>query len=128
MTLFLDTCDSEQTVIYLIDTKFLAAHIWPSKKTQQESLHIEIAKFLKKSKVLLKDLDKVGVVVGPGHFSRVRTGVVTANTLAYALGIPVVGIKKLEEIDFKNILKLKGQKSVEVYYDREPNITAPKKK
>lgn len=128
MILFLDTCDSEKTSIYLVDDKFLAAHIWPSQKTQQEKLHTEIAKFLKKSKIKLSDLDKVGVVVGPGHFSRVRTGVVTANTLAYALDIPVVGVRKTEELDFKSILKLKGQKSVEVYYDREPNITQPKKK
>lgn len=128
MTLFLDTCDSEKTSVYLVDAKKLAAHIWPSKKTQQEKLHTEISKFLKKQKVKLQDLEKVAVVVGPGHFSRVRTGVVTANTLAYALNIPVVGVKKTEEPDFKFILQSKGQKSVDVFYDREPNITQPKKK
>lgn len=31
----------------------------------------------------------VSVVPGPGRFSRVRLGVVTANALAWALGVPL---------------------------------------
>jgi tRNA A37 threonylcarbamoyladenosine modification protein TsaB len=128
MMLFLDTSDPAQTALYLLDKASLKAHIWQSRFSQQEKLHGEIAKFLKKYKVPLKKLTKVGVVTGPGHFSRVRTGVVTANTLGYALGILVVGVKKSDPIDFKSILKQKGQKAAEVFYDRAPNISQPKKK
>jgi tRNA threonylcarbamoyladenosine biosynthesis protein TsaB len=128
MILFLDTSDPAQTAVYLIDKSSIKAHIWPSQFNQQEKLHGEIAKFLKKYKVSLQKLSKIGVVTGPGHFSRVRTGVVTANTLAYALNIPVVGVKKSQELDFKSIFKDKGQKSVDVFYDRAPNISKPKKK
>lgn len=128
MILLLDTSDPEQTAAYLLDKDSIKAHVWPSKFSQQEKLHSEIAKFLKKYKISLQKLKKIGVVTGPGHFSRVRTGVVTANTLGYALNIPVVGIKKTEALDFKTVLKDKGQKSVEVFYDRAPNISKPKKK
>jgi tRNA threonylcarbamoyladenosine biosynthesis protein TsaB len=128
MILFLDTSDPAQTAVYLLSKDSIKAHIWPSQYSQQEKLHGEIAKFLKKYKVSMQKLDKVGVVTGPGPFSRVRTGVVTANTLGYALNIPVVGIKKTQELDFKAVLKDKGQKSVEVFYDRAPNISKPKKK
>jgi tRNA threonylcarbamoyladenosine biosynthesis protein TsaB len=128
MILFLDTSDPSQTAAYLLDKDSIKAHVWPSRFSQQEKLHGEIAKFLKKYKVSLQKLDKVGVVTGPGHFSRVRTGVVTANTLGYALNIPVIGVKKSGELDFKAILKDKGQKSVDVFYDREPNISKPKNK
>jgi hypothetical protein len=54
--------------------------------------------------------------------------VVTANTLGYALKIPVVGVKKLGTgLNLQAIYKQKSQKSVEVYYDRAPNITMAKK-
>lgn len=130
MMLFLDTSHPEQTSLYLLDQKLLAAHIWESSRSQQEKLHQEISKLLKKNKVKLEQLDKIGVVTGPGFFSRVRSGVVTANTLAYALGVPVVGVKRVgqTELDFKSILKMKGQNSVEVYYEKGPNITKPKKR
>ena len=35
------------------------------------------------------DLRGIDVVPGPGRFSRVRLGVVTANALSWALGIPL---------------------------------------
>jgi tRNA threonylcarbamoyladenosine biosynthesis protein TsaB len=129
MILLFDTSDPEQTSFYLLQKDSLKAHVWLSHKKQAEIFHSEISKFLKKCKVGLQSLKKIAVVVGPGHFSRIRTGVVTANTLAYALKIPVIGIKKLGTgINFSALMKMKGQKSVDVYYDRQPNITKPRKK
>jgi tRNA threonylcarbamoyladenosine biosynthesis protein TsaB len=129
MMLFLDTSDPERTSLFLIDKKIVSSKIWPSKKDQSEKLHSEIQKFLKKSKIPLQNLNKIGVVVGPGHFSRVRTGVVTANTLAYALNIPIVGVKKLGTgINFSSLIKQKGTKAVAVYYAKAPNITKAKTK
>ncbi len=130
MMLFIDTSGPEQTFFYLLDNKGLVkTYGWNSRRSQSENLHVEIEKFLKRNKLTLKKLNKLGVVTGPGSFSRVRTGVVTANTLAYALGIPVVGVKKLGTgINFSAVARDKGKKSVEVFYDRQPNITIPKKK
>jgi len=129
MLLFFDTSGAEHTAIYLIGPKSIRAHVWASQRTQQETLHGELAKFLKKSRVPLSSVSRVGAVVGPGFFSRVRTGVVTANTLAYALDIPVTGYRKdSEEIDFAKVMTAKPGKSLTVYYDRPPNITKPKKK
>jgi tRNA threonylcarbamoyladenosine biosynthesis protein TsaB len=130
MMLFLDTSVPEQTFLFLLDEKGLKKiHVWPSKFTQSETLHEEIGTFLSKNKVTWPQVKKIGVVIGPGFFSRVRTGVVTANTIGYALNIPVVGIKKLGTgINFNAVVKLKGTKSVPVFYDRKPNITKSKKK
>jgi tRNA threonylcarbamoyl adenosine modification protein YeaZ len=129
MMLFLDTSDPEQTSLFLLGDNAARAHVFKSKKDQSEKLTDQIHRFLNKYKVKLSKLEKIGVVTGPGFFSRIRTGVVTANTLAYALNIPVVPVKKLGTgINFSAVLKQKGQKSVQVFYDRAPNITKPKSK
>lgn len=42
-----------------------------------------------------KDLVAIAVDLGPGSFTGVRVGVTAAKTLAWALGIPVVGVTSL---------------------------------
>jgi len=39
-----------------------------------------------------RDLDAVACAVGPGSFTGIRIGIATAATLAYAAGIPTVGV------------------------------------
>jgi tRNA threonylcarbamoyl adenosine modification protein YeaZ len=43
-----------------------------------------------------QDLTAVGVGVGPGPFTGLRVGLVTARTLGYALAIPVYGVCTLD--------------------------------
>lgn len=42
------------------------------------------------------DLDALGVCVGPGNFTGVRISVASARGLSLSLGIPAVGVSKLE--------------------------------
>lgn len=44
----------------------------------------------------LSDLDVLVVDVGPGRFTGLRVGVATVRALAFALGMPVVGVTSLE--------------------------------
>ncbi|MCP3028828.1 tRNA (adenosine(37)-N6)-threonylcarbamoyltransferase complex dimerization subunit type 1 TsaB [Halobacillus sp. A5] len=43
-----------------------------------------------------EELDRVAVAHGPGSYTGVRIGLTTAKTMAWSLGIPVVGISSLE--------------------------------
>ena len=45
---------------------------------------------LRSTGFLQSDVRSIAVVPGPGTFSRVRLGVVTANALAWALGLPLI--------------------------------------
>ncbi len=82
---------------------------------QAEKLLPAIEAVLKKNKVELKDVKKIKVRNRGGSFTSLRIGVVTANALAYALGIRIEGENGSK--------KIKGIEIVEPIYGKEPNIT-----
>ncbi len=105
---------------------------------QSEKLLPAMAELLKKNNIKLTQLKGIAVVSGPGGFTSLRIGVVTANTLAYALKIPVVGIKRAEfnnnqELVKKILASFKRSKGKFVlakniilpFYGGEPNISHP---
>ncbi|WP_375201877.1 tRNA (adenosine(37)-N6)-threonylcarbamoyltransferase complex dimerization subunit type 1 TsaB [Hyphococcus sp.] len=53
------------------------------------------ASALKKAGVSIRDLDRVGVVVGPGGFTGVRVALSFARGLGVGTGIPILGITSL---------------------------------
>jgi tRNA threonylcarbamoyl adenosine modification protein YeaZ len=65
---------------------------------QGETLAPLIDEVCRAGGVALTDLDVVGVGLGPGPFTGLRVGVVTAAGLADALGIPVHGMCSLDAI------------------------------
>jgi tRNA threonylcarbamoyl adenosine modification protein YeaZ len=135
MILFINTAEEKNILVALIDNqKIKAKQESKSEYRQIEELLPLIAKLLKSNKVKLEDLSGIIVVVGPGGFTSIRIGVVTANILSFALNIPVVGVKKEVEHDLADLVeeglaKLKKAKTGEIvmpFYDKEPNITTPK--
>jgi tRNA A37 threonylcarbamoyladenosine modification protein TsaB len=80
-----------------------------------------------------RELAGVCVVEGPGSFSAVRGGVLDANLLARFLRVSLVAVSAGDAQDLEGLAArlASGDVSTSTYvapvYDREPNITMPKK-
>ncbi|MBI2607357.1 MAG: tRNA (adenosine(37)-N6)-threonylcarbamoyltransferase complex dimerization subunit type 1 TsaB [Candidatus Doudnabacteria bacterium] len=130
MTLFIDTTDDQSIRLSLVDGKKVYNKIWSVERRSSETLFPKLSVLLKSKRVKFTDLEKIVGVLGPGPFSRTRTGIVAANALAYALDIPLVGIKKNQVP--KNLLSLKkfkgSKQNLKPFYARPANITKPKRR
>ncbi len=65
-----------------------------------------------------RDLDAVAVGLGPGPFTGLRVGVVTAATLADALGIPSYGVCSLDALGVGERIAMTDARRREVYWAR----------
>jgi len=128
MILFIDTTNFETAHIALVlpDGK-IRQMAWQGNELS-ETLLPNVQKLLQKAKVKITAIQKIAVRVGPGGFSRTRTGVAIANAFGFALNIPIVALKVNESWDPSLLAAAKGQKMVAPVYGAEPNITMPKKK
>jgi tRNA threonylcarbamoyladenosine biosynthesis protein TsaB len=54
----------------------------------------------------LRDVESIVVAVGPGMFTGLRVGVVTAKTLAYVQKVPLLGVNTLEVIAAQTAISL----------------------
>lgn len=131
MYLFINTADSEKIILAFIadNGQILIKKKIEAKYKQSEKLLLNIDKILKD----IKDIKGIMVIKGPGSFTALRIGVVTANTLAWALHIPIIGIKldnkqneELIKIGVENLKKIKKFKQVMPEYGMEPNISKSK--
>jgi len=124
MILYIDTTQNNLIEVSLKDkNKLVAVKKFKSHRTQAEKLLPAIEKLLKANKLKLSDLKKIEVGNRGGSFTSLRIGVVTANALAYALGISVEGN------DGASKIVRSGRRSFKVaepIYDREPEITVKK--
>ena len=96
-----------QTVLAL-DTSgphVAAAVLWPGGETawveamakgQAERLMPLVEEVLAEAGLVPRDLDLIGVGVGPGNFTGIRIAVSAARGLALGLGVPAIGVSGLE--------------------------------
>jgi len=77
---------------------------------------------LKKENLSLNNLQGLAVRVGVGKFTSTRVAVTVANTLAFALNIPVVGVKEFMENTVEEIKQQTPGIYVSASYSGEPNI------
>ncbi len=129
MILIIDASSREEVKLGLLAKNKAFWHKFQVNYDFSQKLPLEIEKFLKKRKISLKTLEKLAISAGPGPFSHIRTAVASANALALALNIPILAVLGLTpDFSGENLQKIKPQKTIVPFYEREPNITINKVK
>ncbi len=98
ITLALDTALQRCSVAILQDHHLLAKQQLEMGKGHAENLAPLIVQTLKQAGIGLKQVDQVGVVIGPGGFTGVRVGIAFARGLALGTNIKLIGINSLEAL------------------------------
>jgi len=131
--LFINTSKEKELDVFLLNNNKITnkLSIKGDFKVSENLLKL-INKLLKKSNLLPDQLKGIIAVSGPGPFTSLRIAAAVANTLAFALKIPVAGIPNKDNLSDQQLLK-KGLKEMKIgnyiqpFYNQEPNITIAKK-
>lgn len=91
----LDTSLQRCSVAILKDGALVADQSLEMERGHAERLAPMAAKALADTGIAIRDLDRIGVVVGPGGFTGVRVGLSFARGLAIGTGLDVVGVTSL---------------------------------
>lgn len=93
--LLIETC-TERGIIAVADEKGpVFQKELPFGSLQSRSLVVYIDEILREFKTPLRTLDAIGVGIGPGSYTGIRSGVAVAQAFAYARKIPLIGVTSL---------------------------------
>ncbi|WP_198412313.1 tRNA (adenosine(37)-N6)-threonylcarbamoyltransferase complex dimerization subunit type 1 TsaB [Nocardioides mangrovicus] len=96
MLLAFDTATARVTVALHDGEQVVATFTADEQMRHGEMLAPGIASVLEQAGAITTDVTAVAVGVGPGPFTGLRVGLVTARTMSLALGIPVYGVCTLD--------------------------------
>lgn len=127
--LAIKTDQPKATVAVYQDNQELGKYDWEAGRQLAETLHQVIASTLKEVGKDWQDVEGIVGYSGPGSFTGLRIGLTTANTLAYAQNIPIVGQGGTEDWLQRGIERLEaGQNDSQILpeYGANPHITSPR--
>lgn len=81
-----------------VDGRMVAARSLPERRAHAELLMPLIGDLCQECGIELRELTGIAVGVGPGPFTGLRVGVVTAATLGAVLQVPVTGVCSLDVV------------------------------
>ncbi|MDN5894823.1 MAG: tRNA (adenosine(37)-N6)-threonylcarbamoyltransferase complex dimerization subunit type 1 TsaB [Nocardioides sp.] len=96
MLLSFDTASPLVTVALAEGTEVLAERVTEMAMKHGEQLAPLIAGVLEDAGAVRQDVSAIAVGVGPGPFTGLRVGLVTARTLGFVLDVPVYGVCSLD--------------------------------
>lgn len=96
--LAIDTSNLVLSVAVIDDTHMLGEYTTNMNKNHSIRLMDCIAELLDELGLAPEQLDGIAVAQGPGSYTGVRIGVATAKSMAWSLGIPLVGVSSLQAV------------------------------
>ena len=110
----------------------VAYKAWLAHRQLAETLHQEIRDLLAAHGKTLQDIEGIICFQGPGSFTGLRIGITVANTLAYALEVPIIAAGNEQQSDWRQEAishLLTGESDITALpeYGSEANITLSKK-
>ncbi len=87
---------TEQAGVALTNGDRVAELGWHAGRDQSRTLLAAVDELLDLQGVALPDLAGIAVATGPGAFTALRVGLGTAKGLAFALGLPLLGVSTLD--------------------------------
>jgi tRNA threonylcarbamoyladenosine biosynthesis protein TsaB len=94
--LLIETSTERGVVALFEGTTLLIEKILPFGYNQSQHLMTELQACFSACQMQPKQLDYIGIGVGPGSYTGIRIGVAVAKGIAYACQIPLVGFSSLE--------------------------------
>jgi tRNA threonylcarbamoyladenosine biosynthesis protein TsaB len=85
------------------DGNVLAEEVRPPAREHAESLAVMVKGLIEDLGMTVRDLDGLGVAMGPGSFSGIRVGLATVKGMGLVLGKPVAGISSLEILAWEGL-------------------------
>lgn len=80
----------EAELCLYVDMVCVNTEVWQAHRQLAETIHQKIQELLKRNSKSLEDVQGIACFQGPGSFTGLRIGLTVANTLAYAIGVPIV--------------------------------------
>src|SRR5688572_24626220 len=96
MQLCIDAADDRPGVALAVDGIVGESLTWETQQNHSKELLPNIDRLLTEAKHSKADVSAVFVDVGPGGYAALRVGVSIAKGLAHGLGLPIVGVGRLE--------------------------------
>jgi len=135
MFLFINNLSGNKVFSSLFKSRNDKNLVWidsPKQNNQSENILKGIDRLLKGNRKSWKAIKGIVVVNGPGSFAGIRIALSVANTLAWLLRIPVVGVNLRPSEDNKilmnrglaKLLKFREKRIVQPFYGQEPKITS----
>ena len=121
LTLVFDTCFTKSYIVLKKDGCVLNSTVIESTDTNYHSVFLipKIRDILKEKNLLIKDLDAIGVNIGPGSFTGIRAGITIARVLAQQVNTKLVGVSSLEILSKLNTT---NKKTIVVTDARKNNV------
>ncbi len=111
MQLAIDCASDEPGIALAVDGVIGLSATWVTQQNHSVELLPNIDRLLSEAGRTKADVDTVFVDLGPGGYAALRVGVSVAKALAHGLGVPIVGIGRLE-LDAYSVVADAGERRI----------------